>query len=391
MNEYSLLARPTLAARGRDAIGRLPLYRRLTHARTAFVRPFLFFMAAVATAAAIYFFALAAPLYTADAQIAVRGKQALTTNTIFAAALGTQQPGAMEGAALVTYVESSQMLKRLEASQHLRAQYSRFRPDFLYHLPAHASGRRFLRFYKGMVDVSHDTATGLIDVEVRAFDPQAARDTAGAILDNAQDFVGTLSRQMLSESTRAAQADVDEARAGAIKAHAALAAFQARSNRLDPGSFGTATQTSYFTLGNNIAQLRAQLASLRTYTTEQAPQVQQLRASIANLEGQQRELQQRLTGQAGGPTVLGQLGTFQRLSLDQQYADQRLTVAQSALDQARSVGQQRQLFIVPVTLPTVPDEPTPRRWWGFFTVLAIAASLYVIARLAVASIRDHQI
>jgi len=391
MNQYSSLGEPDLVARSRSAIGRLPLARRLSAARGAFVRPFLFFITAVAAAAGLYYFVLAAPLYTSDAQIAVRGKQALTTNTIFAAALGAQQPGVMESTAVVSYMDSLGMLKKLDASQNLRAQYTRFRPDFLYHLPAGSSQHRFLRFYRGMMEARYDSASGIVSLQVQAFEPQAARDTAAAILANSEEFVGNLSRQMLSESTRAALQDVAEAKVEAVKAHAALAAFQGRNNRLDPNAYGIASNSAYFQLDSEIAKLRAQLASLRTYSTAQSPQVQQVNAQIANLVAEQRRVQARMTGAGAGGTVVSQLGTFQRLQLDQQYADQRLTVAQSALDQARSVGQQRQLFIVPITGPNLPDEPTPRRWWGFLTALAIASSLYVVGRLTLASIRDHQI
>lgn len=390
MNQISSFDRADLLARDESVIGRLPLYRRLRDARVAFVRPFLFFISAVATAAALYYFVLQAPVYTSEMQIGVRGKQALTTSPLFAA-LGGIQSGVPESTALSAFIQSDGMLKKLDASQHLRGQYSRFRVDLLNHLPARASQHRFLHFYKSMVDVDLDTASNIIDLHVRAFDPQAARDTAQAIMDNSVEFVGNLSTQMRSESTRAAQQDVDEAQRDALKAHAALSAFQSQSNRLDPGAFGSATNTSYFQLQNTLAALRGQLASLLTYTTERAPQVQQLRAQIASVQGQMRELQQRMTGQQNGAAVVNQLGTFQRLTLNQQYADQRLTVAQAALDQARSVAQQRQLFIVPIVGPTLPDEPTPRRWWGFFTVLAMATSLYVIARLTIASIRDHQV
>ena len=390
MNQFSSIdGAPPLERKG-GVIGRLPLYRRFGEARAFLVRPFLFFISAVAAAAALYFFVLQAPIYTSDLQIGVRGRQALTTNPLFAA-LGGIQSGVPESTALAAFIESDGMLNSLDQTQHLRAQYSRFRVDFINHLPADASRHRFLRFFKSMVDVDLDSNSNIIDLHVRGFDPQEARNAAMGIMNNSVGFVGNLSAQMRMESTRAAQQDVTEAQRDALKAHAALSAFQAQSNRLDPGAFGMATNTSYFQLQNSIAVLRGQLASLRTYTTARAPQVLQLQAQIASLQAQQRELQQRMTGQRSGATVVNQLGTFQRLTLDQQYADQRLTVAQAALDQARSVAQQRQLFIVPIIGPTLPDEPTPRRWWGFFTVLAIATTLYVIGRLTIASIRDHQI
>ena len=390
MNQFSSIDGATPFQRHRGVIGRLPLYRHVRGVSAFLVRPFVFFISAVATAAALYFFVLQAPIYTSDVQIGVRGRQALTTNPLFAA-LGGIQSGVPESTALAAFIESDGMLNSLEGTQHLRGQYSRFRVDFINHLPANASRRRFLRFFKSMVDVDLDSASNIIGLHVRGFDPQEARNAARAIVNNSVGFVGNLSAQMRLESTRAAQQDVTDAQRDAQKAHAALSAFQARSNRLDPGAFGMATNTSYFQLQNAIGLLRAQLASLRTYTTQRAPQVLQMQAQIASLEAQQRELQQRMTGQQGKATVVSQLGTFQRLTLDQQYADQRLTVAQAALDQARSVAQQRQLFIVPIIGPTLPDEPTPRRWWGFFTVLAIATTLYVIGRLTLASIRDHQV
>jgi len=392
MNEQSHIAAGLNApiAGGRGAIGRLPLYGRLRAARSgAFVRPFAFFMSGIAAASGIYWFGLAAPIYTSDAQIGVRGRQALTISPLIAALSGATS-GIPESTAATSFVQSTGMLQKLEASQKLRAQYSRFRLDFLNHLPDHASNHQFLSFYDRMVDVTLDPISNIITLHVRAFSPKEAQDTANAILHLSGDYVAQLSSQMMNESTTAAQGDVNAARAEAVKAHGATAAFQGKSRTLDVGAYGTAASGQVMSLEASITQLRAQLASLRTYSTAKSPQVAQVQAQINQLEGQKASLQAKLTGQQDG-TVNNQLGQYTSLTLAQTYADQRLVAAQAALDQAKSVAEQRQLFVVPITQPTLPDEPTPRRWWGFFTVLAVSACLYTIGRLTLASIRDHQV
>lgn len=355
--------------------------------------PFLFYIAGVTAAAAIYFFVLAAPLYTADVQFAVRGRQQAVASPLLSMLGGGGGGGgaAMTDTPLLqNYVQSQSMLEKLDGQVSLRQEYSAFRPDFLYHLANGASARQFLDFYNDMVTLDLDGMSGVMKLHVRAFSPGSANATARAVLMQSEIFVNDLSRQMLAESTRAARHDLALAQQADLQARLAVSNFQSRSGNLDPGSYGSTAGGAIFGVEASIGQLRAQLASMMTYSTAASPQVRQVQAQIADLQRQEAQLKQKLVGQNNGSSIVNQLGTFQSLAIRQTYAGQRVTSVQAQLDQAMSTAAQKQEFLVLISGPNLPDSPTPRAWWGLATVVTIATFLYAAGRLALASIRDHQ-
>lgn len=353
--------------------------------------PFVFYMTAVTVAAAIYFFILAAPIYRAEAKFSIQGRQAPSPMSLLAAVSGGGgSAAAASGPVLMDYVKSSAMLATLDRQLHLRDLYTRFRPDFFHHLPARAPQRAFVNFYNNMVTIDMDATSGVMTLRVNSFDPQSAYATAALVLKSSEAMINNMSTQAQKETTRAAQRDFDRARAEAFKARLAVTNFQQRSGSLDPNSYGSAAGGAIFAIEANITQLRSQLASLMTYSTGSAPQVTQLRAQITNLQQQEAQLKQKLVGQNNGSAVSSQLNTFQGLSIALAYADQRLTMVQAVLDQAKSTAAQQQQFIVPISGPGVPDSPMPRAWWGLLTVMGVAAFLYMVGAFAFASIQDHR-
>lgn len=362
----------------------------LTRLRTLAARaPFIFYMTAVTMAAAIYFFILAAPIYKADVQFSIQGRQAPPSLSLLAG-LGGGSSSSANGPVLMEYVRSGAMLANLDQQLHLRELYSRFRPDFFHHLAAGASQRVFLKFYNKMVTIDLDSASNVLTLHASSFDAQSAYATAALALKSSEAMINNLSTQAQKETTRAAQHDFDQARTEAVKARLAVTNFQQRSGNLDPAVYGTAAGGAVFAIEANVTQLRSQLASLMTYSTGNAPQVVQVRAQIANLQQQEAQLKQKLVGQSNTAAVSNQLNTFQGLSIALTYADQRLTTLQAALDQAKSAATQQQQFVVPISGPNLPDSPLPRAWWGLLTVMGVAAFLYMVGVFALASIQDHR-
>ena len=332
-------------------------------------------MIAITSLAVLYYVVLAAPLYTSEAKFAIKGRQPQVASPLLAAL--APQAGAQEGFAVVDYVRSPEMLDALNREVRLRDSYSRFRLDPLYQLKRNASRRDFMKFYRSLVSIDVDSASSILTLRVAAFEPAAAHGTARAVLANTADFVNNLSRQMLNESTRASESELEIARGEAIQARLAVARFQSSSGKLNPGTYGEAAGGAVFSLESEIARLRSQFASLRTYSTATSPQVKQIVAQIASLEAQEARIKSGLTG--NGPTVSTQLNSFQGLAARQTYADQHLAAAQAALDQSRAAATQRQMFLVMISAPDLPDEATPRRLRGFVTVLLVAACIYGIA------------
>jgi capsule polysaccharide export protein KpsE/RkpR len=154
---------------------------------------------------------------------------------------------------------------------------------------------------------------------------------------------------------------------------------------------GSTTSSAIAAMQVNIATLNTQIAALKTYNTENSPAVQQLVAQVKSLQEEIAKAQQQMVGVTDQNSVNKQLDKYHDLQIQQTYADQRLVTSQAGLDAAKSVATQKELFVVAIIHPELPDRPTlPARIWDIISIIVIAATLYGILALAIAGVRDHQ-
>jgi capsular polysaccharide transport system permease protein len=369
---------------------RLGQIARVVYAELA-TRPFRLFISVVTTIAVFYFGILATPLYVSQSQFAIKSKSPVSTVPLMAALTGQTQTGLTEITAISKYIQSSQILAVLDRDLHLRAAYTRPRLDFMNYLSPYASNLDFLRFYTTMVSVDIDTDTNIVTLQAKSYDAASARKLATAILIQSSEFINRMSDQMRRESIRSAQIDFEAAQKDDLKAREAMAKFRTTVGNLDPSAVGMAAGQSIVSMRADIDRLRTQIASLRTYSTDNSPQVRQLLAQITYLEQRIKDTQTKMVSGNDQDSLNQQLTQYTDLTMKQDYADKRLVTAQAALDEAKSVAEQKTLFVVSITNPTLPDRPTsPQRLWSIFSIIAISATLYGIAQLALAGLRDHQ-
>jgi capsular polysaccharide transport system permease protein len=355
-------------------------------------RPFRLYIAVITALAVFYYGIVATPLFVSQTQFALKSKSAVPTVPLIGTLTGQPAVGITELTAIKQYIQSKELLTKLDSKLHLRDQYTKPRPDFMNYLSPNATAKEFLRFYNSMIAVDVDTDTSIITLEVHSYDALSAHALAAMILNESSAFIDNLSDQMRQESIRSADVDYRGALADDIKAKDAVAVFRSRVGDLDPVSSGSTAASSVASMQSNIAALNTQMAALKTYSTDNSPAVQQLAAQIKYLQQRIAEVQHHMVGETETNSLNKQLERYHDLQIQQTYADQRLVTAQAAVDAAKSVAAQKELFIVAITHPDLPDRPTlPSRLWNIASIIVLAATFYGIMRLGLAGVKDHQV
>lgn len=353
-------------------------------------RPFLAFTAVVGFVLFIYFFLIAAPIYVSEADFTIRGREQTSQTSIISSITGVTTPALTETAEVESYIESQQMLNRLNKRFDLRRLYSRPRLDLLNWMPRNASDEDFLDFYNRMVKVKIDHETYLVTIEARAFDDKSAHDINQAILDYTAEYVDHLSRNIRNDTLKAANQELAQAETSVKASRLAMTQYRTSTGLLDPVSMASAQTGQITMLQQQIMQARATMASMATYSTPNAPAMQQNQALINSLQAQINALQTKLTANKSG-AMAQRLYEYEGLAATNDYAEKRLAAALQAYDGARVLADQRERFLVRVTEPNLPDEPAlPNRWLDFFEAMIIAIAAYGILALSIAGIRDHQ-
>jgi tyrosine-protein kinase Etk/Wzc len=127
---------------------------------------------------------------------------------------------------------------------------------------------------------------GIISITVEDKDPKRAADMANAYVDELEKLSVTLNITGAGQNRKFLEQRLIKAKLDLERAEDNLKAYQAKNKALD------ITEQAKVTIGG-VAQLRAQLAiqevqlaSLRSYLTDENDEIKTVKASIANLKGQ---------------------------------------------------------------------------------------------------------
>jgi capsular polysaccharide transport system permease protein len=93
----------------------------------------------------------------------------------------------------------------------------------------------------------------------------------------------------------------------------------------------------------------------------------------------------------GTPTgIASKVGGYEKLLAEQDFAQQTLTAASTALEQARVEAQKQQFYLERVVDPNLPDAPAlPNRLRSILIVFGVTLSLYFIGWMLVVGVLEH--
>lgn len=343
-------------------------------------------------AAAIYFGLLASDVYVSQSQFVVRSpdKPATTGLGVLLENVGFSNAG---DEIFIThdYVRSRDALRSLNRNGEIAEAYTRpfisvfdrFNP-----LGLNDSFEDLFDYYRDKVGIEHDSTSSITTLTVKAFKPEDARRMNRRLLDLSEGLVNRLNNRGEFDLLGFAQREASEAEEEARRASQALAAFRNRFGVIDPERQATMQLQLVSKLQDELIGARLQLQQLQALAPEN-PQIPMLRTRIAGLS---RQIDSELGRVAGGRGSLsGTAAQYQRLTLDREYADRRLTAAMTSLQEARNEGRRKQAYVERIVQPNLPDEASePRRLRGIFATFILGLIAYGILSMLLAGIREHR-
>ena len=97
----------------------------------------------------------------------------------------------------------------------------------------------------------------------------------------------------------------------------------------------------------------------------------------------------RVAGEAD--SLAPQIGEYERLALDRDFAQRSLAAAVTTLEAARLDVHRKQLYLERVVSPNLPDKAEePRRFLAIVMVLVSALLAYGTVSLLIAGLREHR-
>lgn len=348
-----------------ERAGRLPALLGKLRLRHAIIGlSFLGIVALPSALTSIYMAFIAADQYHSTASFAVRsieGGGATDILGMFTQASGSSTVS--DSYILKDYILSERMVASLDRNFKLEDIYATRGFDYFYGIGAGLPIEDKLAYWRDMVSVQFDHASGIMQVTVKAFEPNQAQEIAKFVVSRSDNLVNSLSLTARNDVLRAAQDEVLGGEARLVKARAALRDYRDTSQEISPEEAAKLAIQLIAGLEEELTKLNADLATAKSQMSEDTPRIRLLKTRIESLEQQLSLERQRLgTGARkaakNNPNVsdvAGRIAKYEELETEREFAERAYTAALTALERARIEADNRQRYLALFIEPTLSE------------------------------------
>lgn len=359
-------AKPPANPRVLPPVGRANWTRTHSLVAGSFVLIFLLPALLVVT----YMFGIARDQYVSEVSFVVRDEE--SPNLGLLAGFGLSSVGNTTTDAQIVYkhLRSPNFVAQLDREIDLRALYTKPSMDPVFALHEDPSLEELVDYWRRMVTISVDSATGMIEIEVRAFSPEDANLIAQGIHKAAGRLVNTISDEARDNSLRYAERDLAQTEERLAGARVALVQFRDQYKLIDPQSVVNINATVVTALSQELTEAMLQVETLRKQGTADVRLTQaELRVDVLKRRIEQ-EQQSYVGGAVSNDSFTNILDKYTKLELDLELAGESYRLALSGVEAARSKSEQDSRYLATFVEPTLSETPTrPRRL--MITVLAV--------------------
>lgn len=340
-----------------------------------------------------YLWTRSADQYQSDVGFGSRTEEAGSTFDFLGALGGTTQSGSKDMDILNQFIVSQELVAKVDAEVDLRAMYTKAENDPLNAFHPDGTIEDLVKYWERMVLVNYDNATGLMNLEVFAFDPVDAKKIAEVVLVESTNIINELSKTAQEDITRYSKESLAATEAKLAEARLAVLDFQIRNSIVDPSNVIANQLSVVSTLNQQLAGAQIELDMIAGTVPEKDPRIALLNRRIEVIRNRISEEQSKVGAAADStsPGFANLMADFERLKVDQDFAQQAYLSALAAHDQALTDAQHKTRYLSTYVAPTLAESSTaPNRPMTAFLVALIAFILWAVSVLVYYALRDRR-
>lgn len=340
----------------------------------------------------ISYFIFSSDRYVSEAIIIIQNTDQITTQTFDVTTLlsGVEGPNKTDQLILSEYLLSIDMLKKLDKSLDLRAHYSNNRWDFVSRMWLGKYYQEwFYRYYLSRVAVKYDDISGVLRIEVQAYDPKTANNIARLLVQEGEIFMNEMSHAVARVQVEFLEKQVAEAQDQVLQASKNILTFQNQKGLISPTTTVESINAIIANLEEQRIKLQTQIDSLPKNLDNNHPTKKTLKQSLRAVERQISQEQVRLAS-TKGKSLNSLMEQEQLLQLELKfkqdiYKTSLIALEKGKMDAARTIKQ-----VSVVQQPNIPEYAwQPRRIYWIVTILFITILSIGILNLLKSIIMDH--
>lgn len=341
-----------------------------------------------------YFGLIAADQYVAEAKFTVAGGEPTLPDGLGALS-GIPSITIIQDTQIVTnFLESRAAVEKLQAKLDIRRRYSVSHADYFSRFEPEKPIEKFVRYWKKMISVSIKMPAGIIELKVRAFTPEDAKEIASAALEISEELINDLNDRMNSDAVKNSEAELERAKNRLSQARIALERARNEEGILNVETTVASLNKLITELRSSTLKLQQEYASQLSAVSELAPQMRNLRIRIEAANKQIAEMEAQLTNArtqtSRDDTLSLAMTRFAILDLERNISERLYAAAVTALELNRLTAERKLLYLNTFVTPALPQEAQyPRRALMIFGISIGALVLWGLLLALINFVRNH--
>lgn len=331
-------------------------------------------------------------MYISETKFAVRSASTSTAGVDFASQVFKIPSSSLQDAKIVEeYLKSIDAFNDIDKELSLVSHYSSSDYDLFSRLWKDPTVNEKQSFWNKVSFVTVNQDSNVVIFSVRAYTPDMAYNIASTALKESETLINKMNEKAREDAISIAQNEVKASEARLALAQDNLKNFRNKYKDLDLKSTATSYQSTILELEAKATELRTQISSMQAYMNENAPQITFLKSQLSGIEKQIAKEKSNITAATpNGDSVNNLVAEYQRLIVEEEFANKQLVFSMTSLEQAKLEAQAKSLYVVTVSNPTMPDEDLYPEPFLFTLYLFLALSMiFIIVSVINAAIKEH--
>jgi len=288
------------------------------------------------------------------------------------------------------YLNSWDLLTKLDKELDLKSHYQNGEADFFSRLSENVSREDFIEYYRNHLTLRLDELSGVLTIEFQAFDPEYGKRVVSLMLKESERFINKLGHQVALDQLAFVEKEVNRAYQRLQDEKAKVLAFQNSHQLISPESTSSARLGVVSQIEAELVRQQAELKQLRSYMKETAPGVITVQSRVSALTRQLEQERAKLTGldkDAMNEITAGYLDVKTQAT----FAADIYKTGLISLEQARVEAYRKLKHLLVISQPTqAEDAEYPRRLYYLATVGVLLCLFYGLIVMGLATLREHQ-
>jgi capsular polysaccharide transport system permease protein len=349
-----------------------------------------------ATISGIYLWAVAVDQYASSVGFTVRREDAGSPTDVLSGLTNFSGASSTDTDILFEYLQSQKLISEMDAEIGLRDRWSRPAYDPVFAIKGDASIEQLVEYWENMVRVSYGTGAGLIEVEVRAFDPGDATVIAETLFDKSSQMINDLSSIAREDGIRYTNDELVAAEDRLRDAREALTRFRNVNQIVDPEMDLRSQAGLLAKLQEQKAAALIDLDLLGRTAQETDPRAEQAQRRLEVIDARISQERLKLGGsgqllQEGDRGFADIIGEYEGLAVDREFAQEAYISARASHDSALSEANRKSRYLAAYMEPTRAQTAAyPERITLQIVITLFLFLLWSISVLVYYSVKDRR-